>query len=143
MLQSIYESEFQALERTKDHFIGSADCPTNPLMLKAPESYLEADTKVMIFGQETNDWVGEFSSSREVESLLNTYDKFFNAGKCYKHRGPFFHAFVAGSGLRNYNLSPSPYTTVQAWVHIRRFANRRKVNPIDGVVFHRSLEFQT
>lgn len=67
--------------------------PTNPLLinLENEEKYKEADIKVMIFGQETYDWEGNFGD-RSIEELLSTYNSFFEQGECYKRGGNFWNA---------------------------------------------------
>jgi hypothetical protein len=59
--------------------------PTGPLLLwPAYGEYLEyekADLRVVIFGQETNDWVGVFNPDTDpdegIEELMDLYDRFF------------------------------------------------------------------
>ncbi|NNK83044.1 MAG: hypothetical protein HKO92_07960 [Flavobacteriaceae bacterium] len=60
--------------------------PTNPLLLTVNNDYLDADIKIMIFGQETNSWFNKFNS---VEELQNAYKNFF-LEKNYKKRGGQF-----------------------------------------------------
>ena len=66
--------------------------PTNPLCLSATEQYFESKLKVMVFGQETNDWEGEFLHVAGVTHLISTYNDFFNSGRCYSYGGQFWNA---------------------------------------------------
>jgi len=83
-----YEREWADLQRKP--IPASPDRPTNPLLLNVSPSYFEADCKVMIFGQETNDWEGPFPTEGGVDDLLMTYDSFYNTGYCYSRYGGAF-----------------------------------------------------
>ena len=65
--------------------------PTNPLLLtvKNEEKYLNADIRVMIFGQETNDWGGNFVN--DIEYIQSIYDDFFSTRYCFKYGGQFWN----------------------------------------------------
>ncbi len=71
----------------------SSNGPTNLFCLKASDDYLDADVKVMVFGQETNDWECKFPHPKGVPHLLNVYDNFFNNGKCFSYSGQFWNGF--------------------------------------------------
>ena len=65
--------------------------PANPLLLYVSnkEEYVNADIKLMIFGQETNSWYEEKEISvRKVQKL---YDGFFNDGECWNYGGQFWN----------------------------------------------------
>jgi len=63
--------------------------PTNPLLISVNEvTYQTADIKVMIFGQETNDWDHNFHGN--IESTIETYDDFYNSGYAQKSYGGHF-----------------------------------------------------
>jgi hypothetical protein len=66
--------------------------PTNLLCLSVSDEYLAADIKVMVFGQETNDWHGEYGGAQEAESLVEEYDVFFTSKKCFNYGGHFWNA---------------------------------------------------
>ncbi|WP_105199545.1 uracil-DNA glycosylase family protein [Pseudoalteromonas sp. T1lg10] len=87
-----YQSVLTLLESTFTKQI-SCDSPTNLLCLKASENYIKADIKVMIFGQETNDWECQFPHIGGLPHLLNVYDNFFNNGKCFSYGGQFWNGF--------------------------------------------------
>lgn len=65
--------------------------PTNPLLLsvKEEDKYLNADLRVMIFGQETNDWGGDFTNN--IEYIKSIYDDFFSSRHCFKYGGQFWN----------------------------------------------------
>lgn len=67
--------------------------PTNPLLINLNESlYQDSDIKVLIFGQETNDWENDFNGS--TAQPLATYEVFYNSGKCFKtHGGHFWNGY--------------------------------------------------
>lgn len=66
--------------------------PTNLLCLNISDKYLAADIKVMVFGQETNDWHGDYGGAHEAESLVEEYDEFFTSNKCFSYGGQFWNA---------------------------------------------------
>ncbi len=71
--------------------------PTNPLLLNHvdPDSFEFADIRVMIFGQETNDWEGLFYN--DLNKISSVYSEFYQ-GNRFAHRGHFknhFNRFVA------------------------------------------------
>jgi hypothetical protein len=63
--------------------------PTHPLLLYVDdeEAWQNADLKVMIFGQETNDWENWPKPVKSIEHLRSVYDGFFNKGKCWSYGG--------------------------------------------------------
>jgi hypothetical protein len=65
--------------------------PTNLFCISAPKEYLESNIKVMIFGQETNDWNGDFSNEESIEHLLSIYNGFFATGRCFSYGGQFWN----------------------------------------------------
>ena len=85
-----YDDILLHLKSTQKEF---KSMPTNLLCLKPSKEYIDADIKVMIFGQETNDWEGKFLHTGGVHHLQNVYDGFFNGGACYKYGGQFWNGF--------------------------------------------------
>ena len=73
ILQEIYNSKWNELsdglnEILKDN--SKENKPTNPLLLYINEDdYKNADIKIMIFGQETNDWEGNFQNDINIFKL--------------------------------------------------------------------------
>lgn len=67
---------------------------THPLLIKVnEEKYLESDIKVMIFGQETDGWHGEFPREENpstVERLMSAYESYYYGVK-NKSKRPFWN----------------------------------------------------
>jgi len=68
-----------------------SESPTNPLLLDVPSAYLQAECRVMIFGQETNDWEKRFPHNDGVRHILNSYKNFYLENLCYSYGGQFFN----------------------------------------------------
>lgn len=66
--------------------------PTNLLCINISDEYTDADIKIMVFGQETNDWHGAYGGVKEAESLMEEYDTFFTSKKCFSYAGQFWNA---------------------------------------------------
>lgn len=67
---------------------------TNPLLIQIDKKYASADLKIMIFGQETNTWLGEQNNAEflgEIEPVYNLYEKFFLSNNCYSYGGQFWN----------------------------------------------------
>lgn len=64
--------------------------PTNPLLIKVrnEEDYASADIRLMVFGQETNNW---YERNNSIADVWEKYAEFFNAGRCYKKGGQFWN----------------------------------------------------
>jgi hypothetical protein len=73
--------------------------PTNPLLIYVDDEqeWINADIRVMIFGQETNDYEG--SPNQTIEHLLNVYDNFFNKGECWSYGGQFWNGIARFKAL--------------------------------------------
>lgn len=67
------------------------DSPTNLLCLNISDDYLSSDIKVMVFGQETNDWHGAYSGEDKADWLKTIYDDFFTSKYCYSYGGQFWN----------------------------------------------------
>ncbi|UXE67162.1 MAG: hypothetical protein KA713_00730 [Chryseotalea sp. WA131a] len=67
--------------------------PANPLLLQVDkeEDFVMADIRVVIYGQETNGWYGDFIA--DINPILDCYDKFFNRGECWSYGGQFWLGF--------------------------------------------------
>lgn len=65
--------------------------PTNPLLLfvKDEDDYWNADIRVMIFGQETNDWGDDFNG--DISNIVSIYEEFFSTGRCFRYGGQFWN----------------------------------------------------
>lgn len=71
-MKNEYQSVFKKLKKdyTEKHHEA-----TNLLCLSARDGYWKSDVKIMMIGQETNDWFGEFG--KPVEELQANYESFF------------------------------------------------------------------
>ena len=92
-LFDLYNSHWAELSKHLREVVESRDYeenPTNPLLLNIGEqsAYDEADFRIMIFGQETNSWHGDFNG--DITQIQKSYDDFFTAGYCFKVWGTFF-----------------------------------------------------
>jgi hypothetical protein len=72
-----------------DDFNG--EYPTNLLCLTMPQSYKDSELKVMVFGQETNDWYGSYSGEHNEDWLKEAYDEFFTSNDCFSYGGQFWN----------------------------------------------------
>ena len=76
---------------------------TDPLFICVSEDYLNADIRLMIFGQETNGWGNEFITNNNIDEMLDLlingdgdnpyylgYKGFFSEKACYKLKTPFW-----------------------------------------------------
>ena len=75
---------------------------TNPLLLKVTDDYINADIKIMFFGQETNGWLreknkGEFCN--EIGPVLSLYEKFYLSGECFSYGGHFWNGVARFKSL--------------------------------------------
>jgi len=59
--------------------------------LNVSTEYFAADYKIMVFGQETNDWEGIFPHPKKTNHLLDIYHKFYNNGSCFSYSGSFWN----------------------------------------------------
>lgn len=64
--------------------------PTCPLLLSIKETdYSSGDLRLVIYGQETNSWFGEFHNG--IQPILQSYNEFFNEGACWNYGGQFWN----------------------------------------------------
>jgi hypothetical protein len=92
-LLKLYQSNWNSLSEKLEEIKTSAlpTKPTNPLLIRVgnEEKYFNSDIRVMIFGQETNDWGNDFQNN--IENTLSIYDDFFNSNYCFKYGGQFWN----------------------------------------------------
>lgn len=94
-LQKLYFSKWDGLCASIKPILEDKDLvmkPTNPLLLYLDneDELISADFRVMIFGQETNRWYGEFNTDN-IKLSLDSYDKFFNHGRCWRKGGQYWN----------------------------------------------------
>jgi len=94
-IEELYSSKWTDYSKHLQQLISNdlvIDKPTNPLLLRINEKeYIDSDIRVMIFGQETNDWDWDFKNN--IEHCLITYDKFVNTNACYSYGGQFWNGY--------------------------------------------------
>jgi len=92
-LLSLYKSNWDKLsnELIEIKNSNSDTNPTNPLLIRIGDEkkYQEADLRVMIFGQETNDWGNDFQN--DIEYIQSIYDGFFTTKHCFSYAGQFWN----------------------------------------------------
>ncbi|MDQ7074956.1 MAG: hypothetical protein Q9O24_07335 [Gammaproteobacteria bacterium] len=76
-LAKLYEDKWPDLKVEASKIVGVT--PAHPLLIKVRGDYEKADVKVMIVGQETDGWNGDFdsSSSKSVDFLMDDYFAYF------------------------------------------------------------------
>ncbi len=101
-LEELYDSKWKNFSNALINIINDENYdikPTNPLLLKHKDcnEYESSEIRVMILGQETNDWGyyedGCFSDEIEMEKILDMYVDFYSGYKFEKHRGFFKNHF--------------------------------------------------
>jgi hypothetical protein len=94
-LQKIYREKWDVFSEKLNEVLSDNSKelkPTNPLLLFVDEeNYLKSDLKVMIFGQETNDWENDFQN--DINVSLNIYNDFYNSKNCFSYGGQFWNGF--------------------------------------------------
>lgn len=102
--------------------------PTNPLLICLDEEkYKSSDIKIMIFGQETNDWGDDFND--DPDDTLNTYNDFFNSNACYGYGGHFWNGLNRFLTLLNQKFPEKTIGSV--WNNVIKVGNsgRNRNNP--------------
>jgi len=94
-LKELYNTSWTKLSTKLNEVINNNNYlikPTNPLLinLSDEENYKSSDIKVMIFGQETNDWEGPFYN--DLDKISNVYNNFYQEHK-FAHKGHFKNHF--------------------------------------------------
>jgi len=92
-LFELYDSKWEKLNELLENIRNDNSFeikPTNPLLIKIKDEsdFLNADLRIMFFGQETNVWYQETNS---LESVINAYDDFYNNNLYKNHGGHFWN----------------------------------------------------
>ncbi|CAM3008511.1 hypothetical protein [Flavobacterium frigoris] len=91
-LKKLYSEKWENLSINLNEVLENPELktkPTNPLLISLENNnYENADIKLIIFGQETNDWEKDFNG--KIDSLLPVYKRFFNDGYALKTYGGQF-----------------------------------------------------
>lgn len=81
-LNKLYTENLDILKNKQNAFSGVC----NPLLIKVPDDYVNADVRVIIYGQETAGWHGElFNNDYSMDFLLDDYKAFLTNDKEYCH----------------------------------------------------------
>ena len=109
LLRELYASKWEQLSSAMKPIVEGNNYsikPTNPLLLwpcLGDDEYDKADIRVMILGQETNDWYGTFNpyadKNAEIERLFEFYNEFYNVDQSY--RSQFWNGFNLFKNLLN------------------------------------------
>jgi len=130
-LQRIYSEKWETFSDELYKILDDGkkkDKPTNPLLIYLDEvKYKSSDIKIMIFGQETNDWGGNFTGN--PNDALNTYNDFFNSNACYGYAGHFWNGFNRFLILLNQKFPKK--TVASVWNNVIKVGNsgRNKNHP--------------
>lgn len=133
-----YTSVLKKLDGTQPEKCQS-DSPTNLLCLNIPDKYLSSDIKLMVFGQETNDWDGEYrgvdkfnSVADRADWLKGIYDGFFTSKYCFSYGGQFWNGV---SKLVNSIEDQTGKTVGLLWNNIVKIGkNGDKGRPEDSII---------
>jgi len=91
-LAELYKSNWMNLSKDLNLILNDKKLtqkPTNPLLIYVDEKkYFESDLKVMIIGQETNDWGKNFTG--DLQETIKIYDDFYNSGYAINTYGGHF-----------------------------------------------------
>jgi len=104
-LNDLYQSNWAILSDKLNEIMNDDSLkqkPTNPLLLNVNEKkYINSDIKVLILGQETNNWGDNFCDS--INETLEIYNDFYNSGYATNsYGGHFWNGFNRfGSLLEN------------------------------------------
>ena len=96
-LKDLYSSKYPDLTTELNNAnskLEPSEKATNPLLIQVDEKYINADIKIMFFGQETNTWLGELNDGAflgKIEPMLDLYEDFFIEGSCFAYGGQFWN----------------------------------------------------
>jgi len=82
---------FNPVEAYNTQTKNEAEKAACPLFLKTNPGYENANKKLMIFGQETNGWLGPYSRDVSVDRIMKEYEDFFSGKYCYSYGGHFWN----------------------------------------------------
>lgn len=98
-LEELYNSKWENLKNTLNNIVEDENYiikPTNPLLLKHRdcETYENSEIRVMIIGQETNDWGGDFHKEVDgIDEIIEIYTDFYSGYNFENHKGYFKNHF--------------------------------------------------
>lgn len=110
-LRHLYESHYESLaeelnsaNEELEEENNYEERGTNPLLLMVDENFVNADLKIMFFGQETNFWLAERNDGAflgEIQPVIDLYKGFYLEGYCYKYGGQFWNGISKFKKLIN------------------------------------------
>ncbi len=98
-LEELYVSKWENLKNYLNEIVENENYtikPTNPLLLKHRdcEAYENSEIRLMIIGQETNDWGGCFHKEvDDMDEIIEIYTDFYSGYNFENHRGFFKNHF--------------------------------------------------
>jgi hypothetical protein len=119
-LEKLYSQHFdKALSAKKDLKISS------PLLIKInEEKYNNSDLKIMIIGQETFGWHGEFGSDN-IQKLMNGYDSYLTNNLKGKNKRVFWKAFhFFEKELNKFHYDKSTYYIWNNLIKISKYEDK-------------------
>jgi uracil-DNA glycosylase len=92
-LRQLYEQHWNGLSEAITELKGKLkgkEQPSNPLLIQLPHesAYRSADIRLMVFGQETNNWHSDFQG--DMDKTLSWYSTFLEARR-HKGKGSFWN----------------------------------------------------
>lgn len=90
-LNELYKSKWDLLKEKFDIILKDDNLitkPAKPLLLYIDNEYQNADIRLLVFGQETNQWCPEILDM-DIDKIQSGYDSWFNGGECWTY-GKFY-----------------------------------------------------
>lgn len=84
------DASFQEVKEYNQEISIKKEKITAPLLLKVNDLYTNAKLKIMVFGQETNNWNERYDESDCIDDIISIYEDFYLSGECYKRKSPFW-----------------------------------------------------
>jgi len=141
-LAELYKSHWSDLSKNLNLILNDKDLtqkPTNPLLIYVDEKkYFESDLKVMIIGQETNDWGENFSGN--FQKTIEIYDEFYNSGYATNtYGGHFWNGINRFSSLLESKFPEKKISYI--WNNVVKIgASGRDQNHPQNHIYHAELD---
>jgi hypothetical protein len=140
LLEELYQSKWNALSEALVNFNDEDEGDdenraSHPLLLRINSEYENAETKIMFFGQETNEWHGPFEEGDDVTTLLGDYENFY-LNKGY-YASPFWNNF---NKLKVQNAANNSKKIGYIWNNLLKIGNCRIGRPQNGLLNY-TLEY--
>ena len=141
-LRELYESHWKNLTQELNLILIDeklSQKPTNPLLIYLDEKkHLESEIKVMIIGQETNDWNKNFTGN--IQETIEIYDEFYNSGYAQNsYGGHFWNGINRFSNLLETKFPNKKISYV--WNNVVKIgASGRDQNHPQNYIYHAELK---